>query len=72
MPEKEAKPVGVAKTVEEILEQLGKDVKLARDGNNNWSVKEGAAQIKINYNPENYFVAGDAYLCQLPADTTRI
>jgi serine protease Do len=71
-PEKERKPVGVAKTVEEILTELGKDVKLARDGANNWSVKEGAAKIKINYNPENYFVTGDAYLCQLPADTTRI
>lgn len=72
LPEREAKPVGVAKTVEDILQQLGKDVKLARDGNNNWSVKEGGAKIKINYNPENYFVAGDAYLCQLPADSTRI
>ncbi len=71
-PERESKPVGVAKTVEDILQELGKDVKLARDGANNWSVKEGGAKIKINYNPENYFVAGDAYLCQLPADATRI
>jgi serine protease Do len=72
MPEREAKPLGVAKIVEDILQELGKDVKLARDGNNNWSVKEGAAKIKINYNPENYFVAGDAYLCQLPVDSSRI
>lgn len=71
-PEKESKPVGVAKAVEEILSELGKDVRLARDGNNNWSVKEGGAKIKINYNPENYFVAGDAYLCGLPTDTTMI
>lgn len=71
-PAIENKPVGVAKTVEEILQEIGKDVKLARDGNNNWSVKEGGAKIKINYSPENYFVAGDAYLCQLPADSTQI
>jgi serine protease Do len=71
-PEREAKPVGIAKTVEEILRELGKDVKLSRDGNNTWSVKEGTAKIKINYNPENYFVAGDAYLCQLPGDSTQI
>lgn len=71
-PEKESKPVGIAKTIEEILGELGKDIKLARDGNNNWTVKEGGAKIKINYNPDNYFVAGDAYLCQLPADATRI
>ena len=72
MPEKETEPVGVAKTVEEILKELGKDVKLTREGQNNWSVKEGSAKIKISYNPENYFIAGDAYLCQLPADATRI
>ena len=72
LPEKEAKPVGVAKTVEEILKELGKDIKLARDGTNNWTVKEGAAKIKINYNPDNFFVAGDAYLCLLPGDTTKI
>src|SRR5215207_2709671 len=71
-PEREAKPVGIAKMVEEILTELSKDVKLARDGNNNWSVKEGAAKIKINYNPENFFVAADAYLCQLPNDTSQI
>lgn len=70
--EREAKPVGIAKMVEEILTELNKDVKLARDGNNNWSVKEGAAKIKINYNSENFFVAGDAYICQLPSDTTQI
>lgn len=71
-PERESKPVGVAKTVEEILSELGKDVKLARDGNNNWSVKEGATKIKINYSSDNYFLAGDAYLCQLPADSNQI
>ena len=70
--EREVKPVGIAKMVEEILTELNKDVKLARDGNNNWSVKEGAAKIKVNYNSENFFVAGDAYLCQLPTDTTQI
>ncbi len=72
LPEKEAKPVGTAKMVEEILTELGKDVKLARNGNNNWSVKEGSAKIKINYNSKNFFVAGDAYLCQLPTDTEKI
>jgi len=72
MPERETEPVGVAKTIEEILKELGKDVKLAREGQNNWSVKEGTARIKISYNPENYFIAGDAYLCQLPADPLKI
>ncbi len=72
IPEKETEPVGAAKTIEDILRELGKDVKLAREGVNSWSVKEGSAKIKIAYNAENYFIAGDAYLCQMPADVTRI
>ncbi|HMG67465.1 MAG TPA: trypsin-like peptidase domain-containing protein [Chitinophagaceae bacterium] len=72
LPEKEMEPIGVAKTVEEILKELGKDVKLARERQNSWSVKEGTAKIKIGYNPENYFITSDAYLCQLPSDASRI
>lgn len=72
MPEKQVEAVGAAKTIEEILKELGKDVRLAREGVNTWSVKEGSAKIKITYNAENYFIAGDAYLCQMPSDATRI
>lgn len=72
IPEKEVEAVGAAKTIEEILKELGKDVKLAREGANNWSVKEGSAKIKITYNPDNFFIAGDAYLCQLPSDALKI
>ena len=72
IPEKEVEATGTAKTIESILKELGKDVRLAREGVNNWSVKEGSAKIKITYNAENFFVAGDAYLCQLPADVTKI
>jgi serine protease Do len=71
-PEREVEAVGAAKTIEEILKELGKDVKLAREGVNNWTVKEGSARIKIAYNAENYFIAGDAYLCQMPGDATKI
>lgn len=72
LPEKEIEPVGVAKTIETVLKQLGKDIKLSRNGPNNWEVVEGSAKIKIAYNPDNFFVAGDAYLCQMPADATKI
>jgi serine protease Do len=57
---------GIAKTVEDILEKLGHDRELARDGQNRWEVEEGSAKIKISYNPENYFIVSDAYLCKLP------
>lgn len=72
IPEKEAEPVGTAKVIEDILKELGKNVRLAREGSNRWSVKEGTAKIKITFNTENYFIAGDAYLCQMPADATKI
>ncbi|HMR91262.1 MAG TPA: trypsin-like peptidase domain-containing protein [Chitinophagaceae bacterium] len=72
IPEKEITPVGAAKTIEEILAALGKNVRLAREGVNHWSVKEGSAKIKIIYNPDNFFIAGDAYLCQMPADPLQI
>lgn len=72
IPEKEIEPVGAAKTVEDILKELGKNVRLAREGANTWTVKEGSAKIKITYNAENFFIAGDAYLCQMPSDATKI
>ncbi|TSA42487.1 MAG: serine protease, partial [Chitinophagaceae bacterium] len=39
---------------------------------NTWEVEEGSAKIKIAYNPENFFVAGDAFLCQMPTNAAKI
>jgi serine protease Do len=72
IPEKEVETIGVARVIEDILRLLGKDVKLARNGTNNWEVHEGSAKIRISYNTESFFIAADAYLCQLPADVTKI
>src|SRR5690606_6022329 len=57
---------GIAKTIEEILEKIGYNKELARIGQNKWEVEEGSAKIRITYNPENYFIISDAFLCQLP------
>jgi serine protease Do len=57
---------GIAKVIEDILEKLGYDKELARTGTNHWEVEEGSAKIKIAYNPDNYFIVSDAYLCKLP------
>lgn len=72
LPEKESVPAGIAKTIEEILKDLGKDIRLAREGNNKWEVREGSAKIKVAYNPDSYFITGDAYLCQLPQESLMI
>ena len=65
-------PAGTAKLIEEILKDLGKDIRLARIGTNKWEVKEGSARIKINYNTETFFISADAYLCQLPESAANI
>ena len=72
LSDKETQPLGVAKTIEEILKDLGKDIKLSREGTNRWEIREGSAKIKISYNADNFFITGDAYLCQLPQDATMI
>ena len=72
VPITEYTPGGTVKLVEDILKDLGKDIKLARDGTNKWEVKEGSAKIKITYHTETFFISGDAYLCQLPEDAHQI
>ncbi len=72
IPITEYSPGGTAKLIEEILSDLGKDIRLARDGTNKWEVTEGSAKIKIAFNTDNYFISGDAYLCGLPQDGKSI
>ncbi|MCS7028356.1 MAG: trypsin-like peptidase domain-containing protein [Bacteroidia bacterium] len=59
-------PEGIAAEIEKIIKALGKDVRLSRRGFNNWEIYEGSAKIWINFNPETYFIIGDAYLCHIP------
>lgn len=63
--EEEYKPVGAAAVIETILEQLGKDVKLARRGSYTWEVEEGSAKIIVTYNQDGFIVC-DSILCSLP------
>lgn len=65
-------PTGTAKLIEEILESLGKDIRLARESSNKWEVKEGSARIRIAYNTDTFFISGDAFLCQLPLESKQI
>jgi serine protease Do len=65
---KEAVVSGIAKTIEDVLDKLGKNKELARSGYNFWEVEEGSATIKISYNADNYFIISDAFLCTLPKE----
>ena len=59
-------PVGVAKTIEEMLIRAKHSVQLSRRGPNNWEIQEGSAKINISYYEKTGLITGDAYLCLLP------
>ncbi|MEM1320949.1 MAG: trypsin-like peptidase domain-containing protein [Bacteroidota bacterium] len=59
-------PVGVAKTIEDLLANAGHQVDLSRRGPNNWQIRQGSAKINISYYEKTGLIIGDAYLCSLP------
>ena len=63
--DKEYAPAGVNAVIENILKELGKDVKISRRGQYAWEIKEDSATINISYSSNNFIVC-DAYLCRLP------
>jgi serine protease Do len=62
------RPEGPSETVEKIITNIGRDVKLARVGPNSWDIEEGSALVKVDYNTKDRFIYGDAHLCKLPKD----
>jgi serine protease Do len=66
--EEEYEPVGISKTIEELLVDIGYNVKLSRRGPNNWEVHQGSAKINITYHEKTGLIIGDAFLCNLPKE----
>lgn len=64
-------PSGVAKTIEQILQDIGHDVALTRRGPNNWEIVQGSARINISYYEKNGLIIGDSYLCLLPPENIK-
>ncbi|MEY4134834.1 MAG: hypothetical protein RL386_1184 [Bacteroidota bacterium] len=64
-------PEGIPKTIEEILQKLNFQVRLARRGPDNWEIEAGSAKINISYDENNGLITGDAYLCVLPRTQIR-
>ncbi|MCB0685956.1 MAG: trypsin-like peptidase domain-containing protein [Saprospiraceae bacterium] len=62
----EYEPIGINKTIEEILAELDYDIALARIGPNHWQIEKGSARITITYHEESGLILGDAFLVQLP------
>ncbi|HMX40422.1 MAG TPA: trypsin-like peptidase domain-containing protein, partial [Saprospiraceae bacterium] len=58
--------VGVSRTIEGIITQIGHDVALSRCGPNAWEIEQGSATIFISYHEKSGLISADALLCQLP------
>ncbi len=59
-------PVGIARTIERLVAQLGHDIPLSRSGPNAWEIRQGSAKIGITYHDKSGLLSADAVLCQLP------
>lgn len=59
-------PVGISKTLEDIITEIGYDVNLTRKGMNNWEILQGSSQINLSYHDKTGMIIGDSFLCQLP------
>ena len=68
----EYEPIGVPKTIEDMLDALGQEVRLARRGPNIWEIIQGSAKISISYYEKTGLITGDAYLVTLPKDDINL
>ena len=64
-------PLGIAQTIENLLQDIGHDHRLSRRGPNNWEIIEGSALINITYHEDTGLIMGDAYLCRLPQENIK-
>lgn len=67
----EYQPVGVAQTLEAMLDSMGYTVKLARCGLSNWEVQKGSAKVTISYHEQTGLIICEAYLCLLPKENIK-
>lgn len=63
LPEYQAS--GVAKTVEDVIQDLGYQVELTRRGLNQWEIVRGSALITLSYHEKSGIIIGESTLCEL-------
>lgn len=64
------KAVGTIETLEKIIEDMGKNVALARRGQRAWQIDVESARIEISYY-DNGIIIADASLCRLPHERIK-
>lgn len=58
-------PTGMGYTIESLLGELGYDVRLARQGLNQWIVHRGSARITLSYHHRSGLIVGESELLTL-------
>lgn len=64
-------PSGVAKSVENLIQNIGHDVLLSRSGRNAWEIKQGSATIVVSYHDQSGLISADTVLCELPKENIK-
>lgn len=62
---------GVPLTIERMIEKLGYDIRICRQGAAFWEIKQGTATINVSYHQQSGLIACDAFLCTLPTENVR-
>jgi serine protease Do len=64
-------PIGISRTIEEILQRMDYNVALSRMGPNVWEMKRGTATIQLFYNEMDSVISAQAILCHLPKENIK-
>ncbi|MBP7272545.1 MAG: trypsin-like peptidase domain-containing protein [Saprospiraceae bacterium] len=67
-PRDNYEPIGVSRTMEQLLASLGYDVALARQGNSAWEIQRGSTTIQVYYHEPNATIFAEAILVTLPRE----
>ena len=64
-------PTGIAAVIEQIISATGRDVRLTRRSSNAWKMREGSANITLNYDENTGHITAQSMLCLLPKQNIK-
>ena len=64
----EYEPRGMPRVIEQLLQKLGENPVLCRNGHHQWEIQRGSATITLTYHEKSGMILGESYLCRLPED----
>lgn len=64
-------PIGVRRSIEQILKNLDYNVALSRTGPSAWEINRGTAKVTLLYLEDEGIISGHAILCHLPKENIK-